>query len=214
MLPQVTNRHLSFLFGIFMLIGLIGFFTPYHEVFNQLSTYNLLLNFLLISFSFRNHFDIYLKTLLCCFIIGFSAELIGVHTGFLFGSYSYTNNLGWQIKQVPLIIGINWAMLSIGAWHISKHFTKVHIYRLILGSLLLVLFDWLMEPVAVYLQFWKWENDTVPILNYITWFAVAFICIWICSKLQNEESGISKVILLSQILFFLILNLKFTQSWK
>ena len=42
------------------------------------------------------------------FITGMFSEIIGVHTGFLFGSYFYGTALGPGIMDVPFTIGMNW----------------------------------------------------------------------------------------------------------
>ena len=57
---------------------------------------------------------------LIAFAIGFSAELIGVHSGMLFGNYSYGNNLGLKLAEVPLIIGINWGVLAVTSASITE----------------------------------------------------------------------------------------------
>ena len=50
--------------------------------------------------------------LICCFVIGFSAEVLGVKTGILFGDYQYGETLGVKLWEVPLVIGLNWFIKS------------------------------------------------------------------------------------------------------
>jgi putative membrane protein len=47
------------------------------------------------------------------FQAGYLLEMFGVKTGRIFGEYIYGNNLGYKWNDVPLIIGLNWLMLSI-----------------------------------------------------------------------------------------------------
>ena len=67
----------------------------------------------------------------------------------------------------------------------------------------MVLLDFLIEPVAIRLNFWTWENNIIPIQNYLMWFLVAFVMQWIISyKSQLLSNKLSFVLLLSQFLFF------------
>jgi uncharacterized membrane protein len=43
-----------------------------------------------------------------------------------------------------------------------------------MAALLMVALDVLIEPVAVALDFWQWENAVIPIQNFVMWFANGF----------------------------------------
>ena len=71
---------------IFYTVGIIGMSIPAErEYFASLSYLNLLLSFALIILGRKTQTLRFLGFLVFCFIIGFVAELIGVHTRFLFG---------------------------------------------------------------------------------------------------------------------------------
>lgn len=42
--------------------------------------------------------------------VGFAVEALGVTTGVIFGAYHYTDRMGPRLHEVPLVIGINWAI--------------------------------------------------------------------------------------------------------
>jgi putative membrane protein len=195
---------------IFISIGLIGFFSPLESMFKSLSSYNLILTFILVVISFKNDLKNFSSLLLITFSIGFLSEQIGVHTGYLFGNYSYSDNLGLKIYEVPLIIGVNWAILSIGAWHLSKNITKLKAANILIAGLLMTTFDFVMEPTAIELNYWKWEHDIIPIYNYISWFLVSISAVFFCSIFQKEDSGITKIVFVSQFIFFITLSSKIT----
>ncbi len=44
-------------------------------------------------------------------LAGFFAEIIGVHTGLLFGDYTYGQSLGFKLWNILLIIAVNWLIL-------------------------------------------------------------------------------------------------------
>jgi putative membrane protein len=72
----------------------------------------------------------------------------------------------------------------------------------------MIALDFLIEPIAMKLDFWQWKNNAVPLQNYIAWFVSSFILFFIFRTLNGRiENKFAKVILLIQFLFFGILNL-------
>lgn len=198
---SLSKKQLSYVFIIFLIVGAVGMITNYNTYFEGLSFYNLLLTFTLLLFSVKFN-PIFIKFLTSLFLIGFTAEVIGVHTNLLFGNYSYVKNLGPKILDVPVMIGINWAVLSFGAWSIVKDLKFNSTLKFGLAALIMVLFDIVMEPVAIELDFWKWNLDQIPVLNYLTWFLISYIQMIVISKSKIENFGISKVIIFGQFIFF------------
>jgi putative membrane protein len=68
--------------------------------------------------------------------------------------------------------------------------------------------DFLIEPIAIKLDFWQWQNNTVPLQNYLAWFILSFILFYIF-RLTNGiiENRFSKIILIIQFVFFGMLNI-------
>lgn len=204
------NKLLTGILIFFLSIGLIGFFTPYSEWFKSLSFQNLLLTFLLVTISFKAILKKYTLTLILIFSLGYLCEVIGVNKGWIFGNYTYSENLGLSVLNVPIIIGINWAILTMGAWQIIKYIKVNKYFQIILGASLMVLFDFIMEPVAVELNFWSWENGIIPLYNYISWFGISIITMYFCFTFLNTNKGIVKQVFVAQLIFFLILNIKYS----
>ncbi len=204
------NKLLTGILIFFLSIGLVGFFTPYSEWFKSLSFQNLLLTFLLVTISFRSILKKYTLTLILMFSLGYLCEVIGVNKGWIFGNYTYSENLGLSFLNVPIIIGINWAILTMGAWQIIKYIKVNKYLQIILGASLMVLFDFIMEPVAVELNFWSWENGIIPLYNYISWFGISIITMYFCFTFLNTNKGIVKQVFVAQLIFFLILNIKYS----
>ena len=131
-----------------------------------------------------------------------------MHTGFPFGNYSYGPVLGFQLFEVPLLIGVNWLLLVYVCGEIFHNRIKNDFLAAGLGSLLMVLLDVLIEPVAVKLDFWSWENEVIPLSNFIGWFGIAFIILLIYRKLTFDKSNVlSLYLLINLAIFFLLLNL-------
>jgi len=65
-----------------------------------------------------------------------------------------------------------------------------------------------MEPAAVKLGFWQWESATIPTFNYICWFIISALLIWVSRKLKFQKRNDFAVhLLIIQTLFFLTLRI-------
>lgn len=138
-----------------------------------------------------------------------SLEVIGVQTGFIFGDYSYGSILGYKVGGVPLIIGMNWILLTAGAYSLSNLIVKSNLIKGFLCAILLVVFDYLLEPVAIRFGYWSWEDNVIPMRNYLAWFVISLISamnlIYFNINMQNRVFIHYYV---SMTMFFAILNFK------
>ena len=200
-----TQDLIGFLIVAFHLVGMVGLSTEsYFSVFKSLVPYNLLITFLLCSFyiSFQKHY----KPMVLIAIIGFVIEVVGVKTGILFGEYYYGSVLGFKVLEVPLIIGLNWLVLSLATHSIMRVFFKNRFSIICTASLLMVLLDLLIEPVAIKLGFWTWDSSFVPLQNYIMWFFSAFVMQYILIKFNSSiHYKLGLYVISSQLIFFIYL---------
>lgn len=106
------------------------------------------------------------------FVGTFILEAVGVATGAIFGEYAYGDVLGVKLFEVPLVIGFNWTIvvLGIAAW--VGRFIGRRVLAILLTALGGVLFDWLMEPIAMELGYWNWAAGSIPLQNYVAWFLI------------------------------------------
>ena len=152
-----------------------------------------------------------LKNLLFLFIafcIGFSAEVIGVKTGILFGDYCYGTNLGYKFSGVPIVIGLLWGVLAVGSASFVAQFPILKKQAPFVAALLMLGVDYIMEPVAIASGFWSWNGAAVPLWNYICWFGIAWILQIILKRgMFLESNKVFNLVFLLIILFFSLLNL-------
>lgn len=203
-----SHRNLILVLVILHLVGVVGILIPQtRSLVLSLSSINLFLGFIVILLSERKNLTGILVYSLIAFLIGYGSELIGVHTGALFGNYWYGANLGLKLMEVPLIIGINWGVLAITSASLTQKFVDNIFLKIGINSLLMVFFDFIMEPVAMKSDFWSWENDVIPIYNYVCWFFVALILQAIyLNFFKNRTNKVLNALFLIQLLFFTILN--------
>lgn len=142
----------------------------------------------------------------------FAVEAAGVATGAVFGSYAYGATLGVAVSGVPLVIGFNWLLVVLGAVRVAEEVERVRPDAAALvplaAGLLTVAFDWVMEPVAMALDYWQWEGGRIPLQNYAAWFFVATTAAMAYRRARiRSESRLPAVYLVVQLAFFVILRL-------
>lgn len=142
------------------------------------------------------------------YISTFIIEVIGVKSKFVFGDYSYGNVLGLKILEVPLIIGVNWVIIVLGAISTSNRLFGNKFFVVIAVGTIATVFDYLLEPIAMKLGYWNWFNNVIPLQNYIAWFIIASALSIVFIKMKIDiNKSLAEKYLYMQIVFFLILNI-------
>ena len=137
------------------------------------------------------------------FFIGFMAEWLGVKFGFLFGDYSYGANLGMKLDDVPIIMGINWVILSLASRGIIQRFFKVPVMKILVSSVLMVSLDILIESLAPQLDYWSFDTMVAPLSNYMGWLIYSILIHSLLELVQFKgHFKISLHVLIIQLLFF------------
>jgi putative membrane protein len=218
-LPQEQTRDLPFSKPLIALLvalhifGVIGTHSQWmNDMLRQLTPFQQFLdltplNLLLTASILVYHYPVKNKGLFIAltvsYLVGYGIEVVGVATGKVFGEYAYGPVLGWQVANVPLMIGVNW-MLLVGA-------ICPLVYRLghnrwqsaAIAATLMVLLDVLIEPVAISLDFWTWFGQPVPLQNYIAWYLVSLPLCWLFFSLNfQKENRAAGWVLGCQVIFF------------
>ena len=210
---------------LFHVIGLVGILVFNSSVIINATPLNLLLSAGLLIYTQQEKKKDFYIFLIVTIITGFIVEVIGVNTSLLFGNYNYGNVLGFKWLEVPFIIGLNWFII-IYCCGISTNtllnnlLTKVAITPaapltflkatsvITDAATLAVLFDILIEPVAIKLGFWHWNGDgSIPIYNYICWIIISLILLTVFHILKfNKQNKFAINLLMIQFMFFLLLR--------
>lgn len=194
--------------ALWYLIGIAGFMIPRtRQIFEQLTPVGMLMATAVL-WCFhepKNRKNIFIFSGIVLF--GFAVELVGVNTGTIFGHYAYGKTLGPKLFSTPLVIGFNWFSLIYCISALASPLRKTF-YFPVLGATVMVIFDWLMEPVAIALNMWHWALDIIPYKNYIAWFMIsAFIFQMIKSLNVEIKNQVAGFLLAMQFVFFLVLNI-------
>jgi putative membrane protein len=202
-----SYKEIIFLYIIFS-VGIIGhLYAPLQHLMLLLTPGTLLLTGLVVLFySYKSSNDKFLLWALITYIITFILEVIGVKTGLIFGEYLYGSTLGVKLFEVPLIIGFNWVLVILGSISISRLFTSGILLSALISAFIAFVFDLILEPIAIKLDYWTWSEGIIPVQNYAAWFTIALISSLGFSLFKvNVKSNISLHYLAVQFLFFIAL---------
>jgi uncharacterized membrane protein len=115
--------------------------------------------------------------------IGFGAEVLGVHTGFPFGSYAYSGTLGVRVWGVPIVVALAWTMFAWPAALVARRVAHGFAARVAVGTVGLASWDLFLDPQMVAAGHWHWRHPSphlpgvaaVPLTNYLGWVLVALV---------------------------------------
>ncbi|UCH13045.1 MAG: carotenoid biosynthesis protein [Bacteroidales bacterium] len=195
---------------IYYAIGLIGLSIPLTaKYFIYITPFSILINLFFVLYfniNWNARFIIFGSLI---FLLSMAAEITGVNTGVIFGSYTYDNSvLGPKLLGTPVIIGINWIILIYCTVILVDKFRIPVIVKILAGGIIMLIFDIILEPVAGKLMMWNWLNGEVPLQNYAAWFIMSCLFIGIMYLGKTDiKNTVSAHLLLVLFIFFAGLNL-------
>jgi putative membrane protein len=222
-LVTIRYRKTTFIVVTLMyIVGTLGLILPCTQPYLKLAApFNLWVSLILLLLFHQQVNKSFIVTSIGIFLAGFFIEVIGVQSGLIFGKYWYGQTLGTKVLGVPLVIGANWLLLiycsnivTIVFFELFKNSTlKKSILdytftKATFASLLMVCLDYLIEPVAIHLDFWHWQFEKIPFQNFQAWFVIAFLlsCIFLNSKFQ-KLNPLATLLFALQFLFFISINI-------
>lgn len=202
------NKKISIgIIWLFHLSGLVGLLYIDKNLFASLTPLNLFISSTLL---FVNQKSLKKKEVIIVFLIfsiGMIAEILGVNYGLIFGKYDYGDNLGLKLLGVPLLIGLNWVVLTFICGSISDHFIKNKYLSIVVGIIFMLIIDITLEPIAPTLDYWEFSGSIAPIQNYIGWAFTSLLTLSIYQfYYSSKEFTFSINLFLAQFLFFIGFN--------
>lgn len=208
---KANKKNISiFIIWLVHISGLLGMVFYDLDFFAGYTSINLFLMSIILFANIKLNNKNQIFSLLLIFLIGMFSEFIGVNYGLIFGEYIYGNNLGFKLFGVPFLIGLNWVILTVICANIASILTKNNsiIQIIILGTLLMLFMDFVMEPIAPKLDLWKFKNLVVPTSNYIGWLIISILTQTIYNiQFKEKEIKLSFNLYTAIFIFFVSLNL-------
>ncbi len=133
-------------------------------------------------------------------VYGFTlaAESAGAGLGLLFGSYHFTNMLGFKwFGLVPVLIPLAWFNIAVPSFVAASLAFPRRGGRVIGGASLMVTWDLCADPVVGRgYPFWVWHDPGryygIPLSNFATWFLIGLLTMawldrlsWACADAEN-----------------------------
>jgi bisanhydrobacterioruberin hydratase len=208
---KMNEKTVIMVLVILHIVGILGFtFFNFEGFFYRLTPFNLIISLFLAMLFHPNWHQNSIFFFVFTFLWGFLVELIGVNTGLIFGHYQYDFALGLEIFNTPPVIGINWVLtsycLAISTNHLLGE-SKNWILKAFIATLGMVVLDFFIEPVATKTGMWHWENNVIPLKNYVGWFLTALPIQLLFFKLFGDiKNKIALVLLFLMFFFFFTLN--------
>ena len=130
--------------------------------------------------------------------LAFLVEVIGTHTGFPFGDYTYSHRLGIMLFSVPLLIPLAWFMMMYPSLLIAQSLTTVRWKQVGIAAWLMATWDLFLDPQMVNEGYWTWHDSmnnpttVIPWTNFVGWFVVSVIIfallVFVLPNAKAEES--------------------------
>jgi uncharacterized membrane protein len=147
-------------------------------------------------------------------MLGYAAEVLGVHTGIPFGEYTYTRAFIPHLFGVPIVLAVCWAALAGYARELLTPHVRTPWAVALLGALLLTAFDLVLDPVAAGpMGLWVWAEAGayygVPFSNFAGWFVTSLAVMGItayATQHQPIRAGV-RTLGRSILLFFTLIAL-------
>ncbi|QYO66661.1 isopentenyl-diphosphate Delta-isomerase [Leptolyngbya sp. 7M] len=145
-------------------------------------------------------------------VYALAIETSAIVTGFPYGHFGYSDLLGYRIfGLVPWNVAFAWTPLMLGAYAIAANLFGGGVLRVITATLIITLFDIVLDPGAVYLGFWQYEGGgwfyNVPISNFAGWLVsgavgavIIEIIVWIFQPLLPTPMQLASSVIF--IVFF------------
>lgn len=124
----------------------------------------------------------------------YAIELIGLHTGWPYGAFSYSVSLGPMIGGVPVALPLFFLPLVMNAYLlvllISRWARKEWVVRVAAVIAVVVAMDVVLDPGAVGLGFWSYSDTvsgSVPLSNYLGWVLSAAVTTLVLDHVYDTE---------------------------
>jgi carotene biosynthesis associated membrane protein len=125
------------------------------------------------------------------FAVSLLFESVGVATGWVYGSYYYTDKLGPKfLGLVPWLIPVAWFMMTYPSYVIATRLApslkRTWAWRLLvaaLGGVIMTAWDLAMDPMMVAGGHWVWEQQGayfgIPLQNFWGWWLTIVVTVWL-----------------------------------
>lgn len=138
------------------------------------------------------------------FVATWAIEALGVATTFPFGTYVYTDALGWKVLGVSVVIPFAWLLVIAASDAAIGHFFGR--ISTVLAAVFATVFDFFLEFAADALDLWHWSTRFPPVSNYLSWFVISLAALLLLRDTAERKMELSLPahLYIAMVLYFCI----------
>ncbi|MFW3170705.1 carotenoid biosynthesis protein [Geodermatophilus sp. CPCC 206100] len=129
-------------------------------------------------------------------------EAVGLATGFPYGSYTYSDDLGPTLLGVPFLVPLAWLMMAWPSWLLARRLTRDvrtarRPARVAVAAAVFAAWDVVLDPQMVQAGYWTWAHprpslpgiDTVPLTNLAGWLLAGLVLMSLLDVLVDRTAA-------------------------
>ena len=126
-------------------------------------------------------------------------ESVGLATGFPYGEYAYSDDLGPTLFGVPFLVPLAWLMMAWPSWLLARRLTPGgrRAARVVVAAAVFAAWDVVLDPQMVQAGYWTWTHpqpslpgiDTVPLTNLAGWLLAGLVLMTLLDLLVARSAA-------------------------
>jgi putative membrane protein len=131
-------------------------------------------------------------------------EAVGLATGFPYGEYTYSDDLGPTLLGVPFLVPLAWLMMAWPSWLLARRLTRAvreparRAARVATAAAVFAAWDVVLDPQMVQAGYWTWAHpqpslpgiDTVPLTNLAGWLLAGLVLMALLDLLLDRTAPV------------------------
>ncbi len=136
-------------------------------------------------------------------VVAVLLEALGLSTGFPYGEYRYSDELGPTLLGVPFLVPLAWLMMAWPSWVLAARVTarvrprRRSVARVLGAAYLFAAWDVVLDPQLVQAGYWSWGHprpglpgiDTVPLTNLGGWLLAGLVLMPLLDRLVARTAS-------------------------
>ena len=114
----------------------------------------------------------------------------------IFETYEYSPGFALAIDRAPIVIGLTWALIIVGAMRVTDALGVRRRYAPVLDTVLAIMLDLAFDAVAIRMGLWTWRDIGleqgwfgVPAGNFYSWLFVTWTFSFLTRWLRDAAHG-------------------------
>ncbi len=134
-------------------------------------------------------------------------EAVGLATGFPYGEYTYSDDLGPTLLGVPFLVPLAWLMMAWPSWLLGARLTRGvppawrRTARVAAAAAVFAAWDVVLDPQMVQAGYWTWAHpspglpgiDTVPLTNLAGWLLAGLVLMALLDVLVARTAAAPRI---------------------